>query len=86
MIENKEEIILDNNIKYILINLSKKINWYENKLDERRINQEQEIQKIKEKQEIQKQLIEQQKQERFFQEQKQQKMKAIEEQEKKTLF
>jgi hypothetical protein len=80
MIENKEEIILDNNIKYTLINLSKKMNWYENKLDERRNNQEQEIQKIKEKQEIQKQLIEQQKQERSFQEQKQQQMKAIEEQ------
>jgi hypothetical protein len=54
MILNKEDISLEYKTKYTLINLSKKIKWYEEKLEEKKQKQENEIQQIKDEHDIQK--------------------------------
>ena len=54
MILNKEDISLEYKTKYTLINLSKKIEWYEEKLEEKKQKQENEIQQIKDEHDIQK--------------------------------
>ena len=54
MILNKEDISLEYKTKYTLINLSKKIKWYEEKLEEKKQKQENEIQKIKDENNMQK--------------------------------
>ena len=66
MILNKDDIHLDKKTEYTLLNLFKKIEWYEMKLAEKRDHQEKEIKTIKD---VQNQIIKEQNQQKIFEEQ-----------------